>query len=155
MKITDALLGEHAIFYELFSDVRETAENSNDLHEILKSVSILERLLISHARVEDELLFPQLEPSLGPMGPLAVMRSEHQQLEQLLETCNAETDVSALKSVINQLLELALAHFRKEEMVLFAMAQQVLGDQALLELGDSWAERRGVMINGQGCSGAA
>ena len=32
---------------------------------------------MSHVQVEDDLLFLKLEPRLGQMGPLAVMRMEH------------------------------------------------------------------------------
>ncbi|MCH7603746.1 MAG: hemerythrin domain-containing protein [Planctomycetes bacterium] len=155
MKLTDALLGEHAVIYELFGYVRDTVANTNDVQEIQGAVSVLERLLLSHAKVEEDLLFPRLEPYLGQMGPLAVMREEHRGLDDLLKAAKQETDAGALKSVIDQLLELAYGHFQKEEEVLFAMAQQFLDEATLTELGDEWAARRKVIVDGQGCLGAA
>ncbi len=155
MKITDALLGEHAVIYDLFEYVRETAKNSDDIEEIIAIVSVLERLILSHAQIEEELLFPRLESHLGQMGPLGVMRSEHQGIEDLLIVAKQETDVGDLKSVIGQFLELADGHFQKEEGVLFGIAQQVLDEAILTELGDEWAARRKVIVDSQGCLGAA
>ena len=155
MKITDALLGEHAVMYELFEHIRDTAHNANDVQEIQRIVLVVERLLLSHARIEEDMLFPELEPHLGPMGPLAAMRSEHQEIEALLTAAKAATDVGVLKSTIEQFLDLTYGHFQKEEQVLFAMAQQVLDEPALTDLGTKWAARRKVVVDGQGCLGAA
>ncbi len=154
MKITDALRGEHAVMYELFEYVRETADKSDDIQEIHGAVAALERTLVSHARIEEKLLFPSLEPHLGQAGPLAVMRSEHDGLEDFLTSAIRETDPGALKSVIGQLLELAYDHFHKEEQVLFGMAQQFLDEAKLTELGDEWAASRNVVVDSQGCMGA-
>lgn len=155
MKITDALLGEHAIIYDLFNHVRETATNTDDVKEIKDAVAVLDRILLAHAQVEEDLLFPSLQPHLGEMGPLAVMRSEHQGIEDLIGAAMRETDAGALKSLIAQLLDLAFNHFQKEEAVLFGMAGQVLDEAELTGLGDDWAARRKVTINGQGCPSAA
>jgi hemerythrin-like domain-containing protein len=155
MKITDALLGEHAVMYELFEHIRETTHNADDVPEIHRLVLVVERLLLGHARIEEDLLFPALETHLGPMGPLAVMRSEHEEIEGLLTAAKEATDLSVLKSVIDQFLALTYGHFQKEEQVLFAMAQQVLDEPALTDLGSKWATRRNVIVDGQGCLGAA
>ncbi len=155
MKLTDALLGEHAVIYELFNYVRDTVSSSDDVQEIHGVVLVLERLLLSHAKVEEDLLFPRLEPHLGQMGPLAVMRQEHRWLDDLLAAAKQETDVGVLKSVLDQLLEVAYGHFQKEERVLFAMARQFLDEATLDRLGEEWATRREVIVDGQGCLGAA
>jgi hemerythrin-like domain-containing protein len=146
MKITDALRGEHAVIYELFEYVRETADKSDDVQDVHGAVAALERALVPHAKVEENLLFPNLEARLGQAGPLAVMLSEHQRLEELLTAAIRENDPGALKSVIGQLLELAYNHFHKEEQVLFGMAQQFLDEAKLTELGDEWAASRKVIV---------
>ena len=148
MKLTDALLGEHAVLYELFAYLRDTILKSDDIGDVRGAVSVLERLLGSHARIEENLLFPRLEPHLGQMGPLAVMRSEHRGIDDLLEAARRENDIAALKSVIGRLLELAHGHFQKEERVLFALARQFLDEATLTELGDEWAASRNVTVNG-------
>jgi hemerythrin-like domain-containing protein len=152
MKLTDALLGEHAVIYELFDYLRDTILKSDDIRDIHGAVAVVERLLVSHARVEEDLLFSRLDPHFSQMGeqmgPLAMMRAEHRGIDDLLETAKQETDVAALKSTIGQLLDLAHDHFQKEEVVLFPMARQCLGEAALTELGDQWAASRNVTVTG-------
>ncbi|MBE9552592.1 MAG: hemerythrin domain-containing protein [Proteobacteria bacterium] len=154
MKITDALLGEHAVLYDLFGHLRNTAVTSDDIAEIRAAVAVVAKLLLAHARVEEDLLFPRLDAHLGQMGPLAVMRSEHQGIDDLLEAARGETDLASLKSLVGRLLALASGHFRKEETVLFGMAQQFLGDAVLSELGEEWAAARNVTLGGGGCMAA-
>jgi hemerythrin-like domain-containing protein len=154
MKLTDALRGEHAVLYELFAYLNETIGKSDDMRDVRGAVSVLDRLLVSHARIEEDLLFPRLEPHLGEMGPLAVMRAEHGRIEGLLAAARQENDVAALKALIGELLHLAYGHFRKEETVLFDMAERFLGGAALTEMGEQWAASRNVIVNGGGCMAA-
>ena len=155
MKLTDALRGEHAVIYQLFDFVRETVAKSDDIQDVRGAASVLEKLIESHAQIEDDLLFPRLEPFIGEMGPLAVMRSEHSGIRDFLEAARREREIGALKSVLGGLLDLAHGHFQKEEMALFAMAEQFLDEAALTELGDEWAARRNVAVDSQGCMGAS
>jgi hemerythrin-like domain-containing protein len=153
MKLTHALLGEHAVIYDLFDYLRDTILQSDEVRELHGAVAVVERLLVSHARIEEDLLFARLEPHLGPMGPLAMMRDEHREIEDLLEAARRESDIAAIKSAIGQLLDLTHDHFQKEETVLFPMARQHLDEAKLTELGDEWAARRNVTVNGEGCMG--
>jgi hemerythrin-like domain-containing protein len=157
MKLTDALLGEHAVLHDLFGHVRKTAATSGDIGEIRNAIAVLERLLVTHARTEETLLFAQLDSHLGRIGPLEVMRAEHRGIDDLLAAAGSATDIAVLKATVGELLDLAQGHFRKEEGVLFGMAEQVLGEAALNELGDQWATARGVILAGAGpgCMGAA
>jgi hemerythrin-like domain-containing protein len=85
------------------------------------------------------------------MGPLAVMRDEHREIDNLLDAAGQESDLGALRSLIGRLLALAHSHFQKEEQVLFAMARRFLDDATLTKIGDRWAESRNVTVDGQGC----
>lgn len=102
--------------------------------------------LASHAHLEDELLFTALDAQMGPMGPVAVMRMEHDQIEALLEQVLAAQELAAAQRLMQQTLQLARIHFAKEEQVLFPMAQQVLDERTLTQLAGQWAQRRGVPI---------
>jgi iron-sulfur cluster repair protein YtfE (RIC family) len=154
VKLTDALLGEHAVLYGLFDYMRDTVLEGDDMRGAQEAAAILERLLLSHARVEESLLFPRLERHLGPAGPLAVMRDEHRRIDELLAAAREASDLATVKSRIGELLDLAHSHFQKEEQVLFGMARQALGEAALTELGGEWAASRNVTIVGGGCMGA-
>ncbi len=153
MKLTDALLGEHAVIYDLFDYVRDRIGKSDGLDDIQAAVSVLDKLLLNHAEIEETLLFPNLEPHLGQQGPLAVMRAEHEEIIALIGAAKKESDVGALKSIIGQLLDLAHGHFEKEEGALFPMARQFLDEETLTALGEQWATNRKVNANAKGCTG--
>lgn len=154
MKITDALLGEHGALYAIFDHVRETALAAGaGLDELHRAAALLESVLASHARIEEDMLFPALERHLGGDGPLAVMRHEHRLIEDRLQAARDGTDPAAVRNALTALLDLTRSHFRKEEQVLFAMAQRYLDAGSLDALGDDWSARRGVALGGGGCPG--
>jgi len=155
MKITDALLGEHAMLYALFTQIGTQITEERTIEQLQASIEILENQLWTHAQIEEKYLFPALEPHFGEMGPLAVMKAEHREIEDYLETAKSEEDVTQLKSHIMGLIDLSYGHFQKEEMVLFAMAKQFLSGVEQESLGDAWADERAVLIEGKGCPSMA
>jgi hemerythrin-like domain-containing protein len=147
VKITDALLGEHSAFYMLFNQVEEIATIEGAMAQIRGATTVLAAMVESHATIEEELLFTALEPHLGrEAGPIAQMYAEHEELERLLGQIEEAQDVAQATALVAEALSAARSHFRKEEQVLFPMAQNLLGDEALTRLGKAWAEARGVAI---------
>lgn len=144
MKITDAFLGEHGVLYAHFDHVQQAAPAAAGLALIQGQATLLTATLGSHAHLEDELLFSALDPYLGPMGPLAVMRMEHDQIEGLLAAAQQAQGPDQALRLLLQAVQVARSHFAKEEQVLYPIALQVLGESRLLELGSQWAARRGV-----------
>lgn len=144
MLITDALLGEHAIFYLLFQDIEQALPALDSLDALRHRTAPLTFSLEAHAALEDELLFVALEPYLGVQGgPLAVMRMEHDQIVALLERIQSTPDLARGRIFAAQVVDAARMHFHKEEQILFRMAQQALSQETLAALGDQWAARRG------------
>jgi hypothetical protein len=64
-------------------------------------------------------------------------------------------DFHTLKSILTEFLDVGYSHFRKDEMVLLGMVQQVLDELKLIELGQQCAESRNITVDGHGCLGAA
>jgi hemerythrin-like domain-containing protein len=150
MRITDALLGEHGLFYALFDQISDAMANkSEDLPALTR---VLAGLLGSHAKLEEDHLFPALQPHIGDMGPLAVMEMEHQQIEELLASMANTPDWEQLRQLTQALLEVTLSHFSKEEGILFHLAERFLDDATLHELGDAWSQARGVNLSALGCA---
>ncbi len=148
MKITDALLGEHGVFYAQFSHLEQVIPQLADLALVQAQGALLTAALETHAHLEEELLFSALDPHLGQGGPLAVMRMEHQQIEEGLARLPGLGERALAQQLLLQVVQVARGHFAKEEQVLYPMAQQVLGEAKLVELGASWAERRQVVVVG-------
>jgi iron-sulfur cluster repair protein YtfE (RIC family) len=146
MLITDALLGEHAVFYAQFDDM-EQMTGTRQVEEVKTSAALLVAGLASHAALEDELLFCALEPAMGTgMGPIAVMRSEHEEIEGNLYRLAGVNSAAAARELLLATIDVARQHFSKEERVIFPMARQALGSDDLEELAHEWANRRMVFV---------
>lgn len=163
MKITDALVGEHGVLYAQFDLLEQTAETAN-LEVIKAQGALLLAGLVTHAHLENEVLFPAMENIMGEEGPTHVFRMEHTQIEGWLEQLQEirelmrahdeiegalarlpqTNDVTQAQRLVSDTLHLAREHFGKEEVMLFQMAENMLEPRALEELGAEWAQRRGV-----------
>jgi iron-sulfur cluster repair protein YtfE (RIC family) len=83
--------------------------------------------LLRHIDAEEKVLFPRLlEMEEGAIGPISVMKVEHQEFRELLELVAAQLAASAdaWKDSLWQLKQGLLAHNMKEERVLYPMADE-------------------------------
>ncbi|MDZ7267672.1 MAG: hemerythrin domain-containing protein [candidate division KSB1 bacterium] len=147
MKITDALLGEHAVFYVQFDYLEKNIPPAKDLALVKSQGTMLAVALETHAHLEDELLFVALEAHLDPKsGPLAVMRLEHEAIAQSLQLMQGTQEIAEARNLLLHTIQTARAHFAKEEQIIFRMAQNMLEAETLALLGAQWAARRSVLI---------
>lgn len=147
MFITDALLGEHAVFHLLLGNIEGSLPTFDSLSNLQNRIAAFAFALEAHAGLEDELLFNTLEPHLGAAGgPLAVMRMEHDQIRDLFGKIESADELDSACAFAKQMIQITRGHFQKEEQILFRMARQVLGEDELSALGAEWAQRRAVMI---------
>ncbi len=144
MKITDALKGEHGVFYAQFSFIEGQLAGAT-LATIKSLGAMLASALVPHAQVENDILFPAIEEKIGAGGPTTVMRLEHSQIEGMLEELPS-ADEGQARGLMRDLFLAARTHFAKEENVLFPMAEQLVEERKLEELGIEWAARRGVVL---------
>lgn len=74
-----------------------------------------------HIAWEEEILFPAFEARTGmaDAGPTAVMRMEHERIEQLLAALEIRADAGDLDGLIADLVAILGAHNGKEEMILY------------------------------------
>ena len=145
MKITDALYGEHGTLYALFDHLERSVADW-ELADLLLAGRLLDSALLSHAQLEDELLFAALDVAMPGPGPVAMMRSEHEEIDRFLAGLREAQDESTARRNLVHAISIARDHFRKEEAVLFPLADQLLGAEALERLAESWALRRGVAV---------
>jgi len=143
MTITDALRGEHAVFYLMFDRVLGRDAPTGDA-EVAATARALYGTILAHAGVEDELLFRALDPYFPGPGPISCMREEHEEIERAFSA--AATGGGAARPALARAVGLARDHFLKEEEVLFSLAEQSLDLRRLTELGTEWAARRGVRL---------
>lgn len=146
MDIIDGLLGEHALFYTLFDWYEKSARRAETLADLQQIARPLAEALVSHAKIEDELLFPVLEADAGLRMPLQVMNREHKGIEQALQGVESCTRKAEALEQILAAIESAREHFAKEERILFPRARLVLGEKQLGALTCRWAKARGVAV---------
>lgn len=144
MKITDALLGEHAVFYAQFTECERSVADV-DLVSLKREAAVIASALESHARLENELLFVELAQRSGvPM--FQVMEQEHGVIENMLAQIQDARDAERARVLVLDVIEAARLHFMKEERMAFPTAEQLLGQTELMRLGERWAEARGVWL---------
>lgn len=146
MKITDAFLGEHGVFYAQFDEF-EKALHDDDLECVRQRAALIGAALEPHAALENELLFDAMEKKAGGvLPPVAVMRDEHARIEGALHAIRATDELGRARELLRDMIETARAHFRKEELVAFPLAEELLDPLALRQLGELWARRRSVRL---------
>ena len=146
MRLTDALRGEHGVFYAWFDQIETLLSEKAPVDVLRAQARALAGALVPHAELENTLLFAALEPKIGPMGPLAVMRHEHEEIEAGIGAAAEEQDATVLAQKLSASLALARDHFNKEEQVLYPMAEQQLDDGELVSLAREWATSRRVSL---------
>jgi hemerythrin-like domain-containing protein len=146
MKLTEALLGEHGVLYDLLDEIEELAASAETAGELAAGLAAPGAALIHHATIEDELLFPALESVIGRDGMAAVMRAEHQDIGSLVERARSGRDLASCRRLVEELLATTRAHFAKEENVLFPAAEAHVGAEQLEDLGRRWAKMRSVHV---------
>jgi hemerythrin-like domain-containing protein len=142
VNLIDILLGEHGVFYCLFDNLDSRVPKTERMGEVLSIARTLFAALASHTRLEEEILFNELEPHLGADGPLAVMREEHDEIHRTLDIArDAQQTFEGIDRLLH-VLAVARQHFHKEEQILFKAARKHLGEKKLQSLGRRWVETR-------------
>lgn len=145
MKITDAFLGEHGVFYAQFDHLEQVLAVPMELERVRGLARMLASALAPHAHMEDELLFDSLgDEHRG--GAIAAMYEEHERIEGMIHQAIEGTDAAEATELLREAIRMAREHFMKEEQIAFPMAEELLGETTLRELGARWAERRTVRI---------
>ena len=142
MKITEALLAEHLVFHSMFDSLEGMAPNFKTLPELKAVAAVLESMLKMHADTEDNLFLGPLEHCFEQIGQRDSFLEEHQEMDENLRRVQNATRLKEAQ----QLLLAALAHsrrpFDREERIVFPMAERVLKNGTLSELGKVWMEQR-------------
>ena len=144
MKITDAFIGEHAVLYAQLDHLEQAVPHAKTVGEVKAMAGVLEAALISHAALEDELLFNVLEPGLDQMGKLEKVQHEHHAIckgFELIRHCRTRKD--AQKRLLT-VVHLTRKEFDMEDRILFRLAEDLLRPETLEKAGKAWAKHRGV-----------
>lgn len=142
MKITDAFIAEHAVIHTQLDHLEHAVPAAATLGEVKAMAALLEAALRPHAEAEDELLFNGLEPGLDQMGKLEKVQHEHDAICKGLEQVqSARTKKDAQRKLLS-VVHLTRKEFDLEDRIIFRMAEELLRDETLDRLGETWARKR-------------
>lgn len=144
MKLTDVLRGEHAAFGALLDEIEEMASFAGEVAQIESAMTVLSTEVKSHAALEEKLLFPALKPHVETGELFAEMRADHEQIRLGLGRIEDARDLDEALEAVRQTLAIARRHFKNEEEKLYALAEEVLDDETLTQLGEAWATAHSV-----------
>ena len=142
MNLIDILLGEHGVFYAMFDNLDQRVPKSKRMGEVRSIARTLYAALASHTRLEDELLYPNLESHMRDATPLNGLREEHADIHRILDVAQDAQQTFEGKDRLLHVLAVARRHFAKEEQVLFKAARKHLSEELLHDLGRMWTEAR-------------
>jgi iron-sulfur cluster repair protein YtfE (RIC family) len=145
MKITDAFLGEHGVFYAQFEHIERILAVPVELQRVQDLAALLGSALAPHAKMEDELLFDAFAEEQRT-GAIDLMYEEHEQIEGMIQSIAHMTGAQEAAETLLDAIAQAREHFLKEEQIAFPTAEEALGADTLEALGQEWAARRAVRL---------
>jgi hemerythrin-like domain-containing protein len=140
--IIDFLGCDHRRMSELWEDCID-AINRCDIAQVAFRFEQFAARLRRHIGLEEEIFFPAFEERTGMRGagPTSVMRAEHREIEAILDRMSAATrnpDCTAIRKALaaEPIYPAAFfqSHDRKEEGVIYPMADQVLSEEERRQL---------------------
>jgi iron-sulfur cluster repair protein YtfE (RIC family) len=131
--VTACLRSDHERLDRLLEEI-ESAGERRDLAGIELRFPAFARHLRDHMRFEEEYMFPVVEQALcSAEGPIAVMRHDHQEIEDRLAAMSAAIylrDLAAFAAEHETLLWILSNHNGREERVLYPAIDRMLDDAA-------------------------
>ncbi len=142
MKITEALFAEHLVFHNMFDHIEATAPQLKSLAEVKSIASLMESMLKAHSDTEDALFLGPLEHCFEQLGQRDVFLEEHQEMDGNLQLVQKATRLKEAQQLLLAAVVHSRKHFDKEERIVFPLAERVLKDKTLAELGQTWMDQR-------------
>ncbi len=126
------------------------------LPQLCEALEFFNGELRAHFLHEEDGLFPVLARVIGRMGPIGAMKEEHQSIWRAVDTLEERVtelergsagDLAETERVATHVLGLLRSHIRKENEMLFPLAERHLNDQGKEEV----VHRiRAAMVSAQG-----
>jgi hemerythrin-like domain-containing protein len=146
MKITEILMAEHVVFHNLFDHIETVVPHIKTLAEVKALAAVVEKLHGSHSKTEDDLFIEPLEHCFEQIGQNETFHAEHRQIEQSLTGVHAAKTLKDAKRILLGAIAASREHFDKEERIVFPLAEQVMNENTLTELGEQWMKKREVAL---------
>jgi iron-sulfur cluster repair protein YtfE (RIC family) len=145
--ITGVLVAEHRMFCSVFDQIEEILPTVSSLVKIKRLTRLVEGLLLSHAKAEDDLLQLLGKHGRQDNGRYARMRKEHQEVDARITRVYLTNKVDVARGLLSAALAASRRHFSREERLVFPLIQKVVAPEILARLGTIWFMRKHVPAN--------
>ncbi len=142
MKITEALFAEHLVFHNMFDHIEATATKLKTLSEVKAVAAVMESMLKAHSDTEDELFLGPLEHCFEQIGQRDAFIEEHQEMDGNLQRVQQAARLKEAQQSLLAAVAHSRRHFDREERIVFPLAENVLKEKTLEELGQAWMQQR-------------
>jgi hemerythrin-like domain-containing protein len=142
MKITEALMAEHLVFHHIFDHLEATAPKLKSLGEVKAVAALLEAMLKTHSDTKDDLFLGPLEHCFEQIGQRDAFIEEHQEMDGNLQRVQQATRLKEAQQLLLTAVAHSRRHFEREERIVFPLAEKVLKESTLTDLGQVWSDQR-------------
>ena len=142
MKITEALLAEHVVFHNIFDHIEQVLPKLKTLVEVKGWAGLMEGLLLAHGKAEEDLVFAPLNHYLEQLGQSDSFEHEHREIDNSLLRVKTAKRLPEARQLLLQAVTASRKHFDREERFVFPLAEKVMKDETLAELGKTWMKQR-------------
>jgi hemerythrin-like domain-containing protein len=142
MKITEALVAEHAIFLSVFDQIERALPSLTTPAEVMTMARIVEGLLEGHAKTETNLAYLALDHVQAHNGELEHMHQDHHEIDDRLRQVYTARTCAEARRLLKSAITATREHFRGEERSVFPLLEKMLQEDTLTELGQTWMQRR-------------
>ncbi|MBV9718736.1 MAG: hemerythrin domain-containing protein [Candidatus Eremiobacteraeota bacterium] len=143
MDILSVLKQEHRTVSTLLDEVKGCEPDDDRIDELAKSI---ENALTVHATLEERLFYPKLRDRAEEADERVDVfeaYTEHDVVKHLLSLLNSgRKRDEQFKAELLVLGESVKHHVQEEESTIFSMARELLDEDELEEIGESWARAR-------------
>ena len=136
--ITRALVAEHKMFCFVFDQIEEILATVSSLGEVKKLTRLVEGLLSSHAKTEDDLLLLLDSQAASAQEPCAKIEQEHREMDSRLVQVYATQKADQAASLLRAAMTASRRHFAREERIVFPVIEKTIDPQTLMRLGTTW-----------------
>ena len=140
--ITRALSAEHQMFNAVFEQIEELLPGLNRLEEVKRLARLVEGLLISHAKVEGDLLLLAQDQATDGKRRYDHCRHEHEEIDSRLTLVHAARNIPRARALLRGAMAASRKHFRHEERLVFPRLEKDIQPEVLTKLGTVWFLQR-------------
>ena len=136
--ITRALIAEHRMFGVVFEQIEKLLPGLDRLEEVRRAARMVEGLLLSHAKIEEDLLMVAQDQVSGEKRRYDRCRKEHQEIDSRLTRVRSTRNIARARSLLGGAMAASRKHFQREERRIFPLIEKGLKLQTLTKLGTIW-----------------